>query len=150
MATIRLPSDFKEFLSLLNSNSVRYLLIGGYAVGYYGHIRTTGDMDVWVEPTHENATRVISALSAFGFGDASKEPAFFENKRNVARMGIPPMRIEVLTGISGVEFSECYERRIAAEIDGIPVAVINLEDLRKNKMASGRPKDLADLDELSG
>lgn len=146
MATIRLPKDFKEFLSLLNSNEVRYLLIGGYAVGFHGYVRATADMDVWVDRTPQNAERVVHVLREFGF--TSADPDFFLQERKVARMGNPPMRIELLTGISGVEFVDCYSRRCSAVIDGIKVEVIGLADLLVNKKSSGRTKDLADTEEL--
>jgi hypothetical protein len=109
---ILLPPDFKEFLQLLNSNEVEYLLIGGYAVGYYGYPRATADMDIWVNATAENAAKVAAVLGAFGFSEVS--PDIFLRERQVIRMGVPPLRIEVLTSISGVSFSECFaesERR---------------------------------------
>ena len=146
MGTIRLPSDFSEFLKLLNSSGAEYLLIGGYAVNYYGYSRSTGDMDVWVGCTEKNAARVASALRAFGF--ASADPKMFSTPGQVIRMGFPPLRLEILTSISGVEFEECYERRENVELDEISVPVIRLEDLRTNKKASGRSKDLADLEQL--
>jgi hypothetical protein len=124
-------------------------LIGGYAVGFHGHVRATADMDVWVERSPENAARVVRALREFGFASANPSPEFFVQKRKVARMGVPPMRIEVLTSISGVEFAECYSRKCSAVIDGVDVQVIGLEDLRANKKASGRTKDLADFEELA-
>lgn len=148
MATIQLPNDFKEFLSLLNSNEVKYLLIGGYAVSFYGYVRATADMDVWVERSSENAVRVVQSLKEFGFTSEGSSPEFFTQKRKVARMGIPPMRIEVLTSISGVDFAECYPRRCSVVIDGVNVDVISVNDLLVNKRASNRTKDLADVEEL--
>ena len=146
MGTIQLPSDFNEFLKLLNSSGAEYLLIGGYAVNYYGYSRSTGDMDVWVGCTEENAARVASALRAFGF--ASADPQMFSKPGQVIRMGFPPLRLEILTTVSGVEFAECYERRESVALDDVPVPVIRLEDLKTNKKASGRSKDLADLEGL--
>jgi len=146
MATkIRLQADLKEFLSLLASNRVEYLLIGGYAVGYYGYPRPTGDMDVWIAISPQNARRIVSALSEFGF-TASTERFLEEN--SVVRMGVPPFRLEILTTIDGVDFSECYEARNTVVIDGVEVNLINLHDLRRNKKASGRLKDLSDLENL--
>src|SRR5689334_4362487 len=103
---IQLPSDFKEFLKLLNSHEVRYLLIGGYAVNYHGYPRATGDIDVWVDREPSNAARVTAALHDFGFRQAS--PELFIEPGNVVRMGVSPLRIEVLTRPSGVEFADCY------------------------------------------
>jgi len=143
--TIRLQVDLKEFLRLLASNNVEYLLIGGYAVGYYGYPRPTGDLDVWIAISPENARRVVSALSEFGF-TASAEQFLEEN--SVVRMGVPPFRLEILTTIDGVDFSGCYAARNNVVIDGVKVSLINLQHLRLNKKASGRLKDLSDLENL--
>jgi predicted nucleotidyltransferase len=143
-----LPSDFRDFLRLLNSNNVRYLLIGGYAVSYHGYSRATADMDVWIALDLENANRVVSALREFGFSSSELAVSLFLEKGRVVRMGVPPLRIEILTTISGVSFEDCYRQRITAQIDGVDVPVISLEDLKINKRASGRFKDLADLEQL--
>lgn len=143
--TIRLQADLKEFLSLLASNKVEYLLIGGYAVGYYGYPRPTGDMDVWVAMSPENAERIVRTFAAFA---ASVPAEKFLEKNSVVRMGVPPFRLEVLTTIDGVEFPDCYQARNRVNIDGVDVDLINLSDLRKNKAASGRLKDLSDLENL--
>jgi len=135
-------------LRLLNSKKVKYLVVGGYALGIHGYVRATGDIDVWVEASGENAKKLVGVVSEFGFrGPELTEGLFLESNR-VIRMGLPPVRIEVLTGVSGVTFAECYASRLTADLDGVPVAVISLGDLKKNKRASGRPKDLADLEEL--
>ena len=111
MATIRLPSDFKDFLKLLNANQVEYLLIGGYAVGYHGYPRATGDMDVWVAVNPENADRIVVALKQFGFAVPELSAELFLRQNQIVRMGLPPVRIELTTTISGVEFQECYAVR---------------------------------------
>ena len=143
-----LPSDFREFLKLLNSRNVRYLLIGGYAVGYHGYSRATADMDLWIDIDPDNAARVVSVLREFGFASAELEPSLFLDEGKIVRMGVPPLRIEILTTISGVSFGDCYSQRVTAQIDGLEVPVISLEQLKVNKRASGRFKDLADLDQL--
>ncbi len=145
---ILLPPDLKEFLRLLHSNGVEYLLVGGYAVGYYGYPRATGDMDVWIARTAENAEKVTVALTAFGFGEASVSPELFTTPNRVFRMGNPPLRIELLTGISGVEFADCWQRRIIFNVDGISINIIDLDDLKQNKRASGRMKDKNDIANL--
>jgi hypothetical protein len=146
MATkIRLQADLKEFLRLLGSNRVEYLLIGGYAVGYYGYPRPTGDLDVWIAISPENARRVVSALSEFGF---TASPEKFLEENSVVRMGVPPFRLEILTTIDGVNFSECYAARNTVVIDEVELDLINLSHLRVNKKASGRLKDLSDLENL--
>ena len=146
---VKLPPDFKEFLKLLKEHEVRYLLIGGYAVGYHGYARATEDMDIWIAVHHDNARKIVSALRAFGFDDASLNPELFLQKPKIIRMGFPPMRLEITTSISGVEFDECYAARISTEMDGVDVNVIDLENLKKNKKASGRAKDIADVERLS-
>jgi predicted nucleotidyltransferase len=148
MGTTLLPRDFKEFLTSLNSRNVRYLLIGGYAVSYYGYVRATADLDVWVEPTAINARQVVAALNDFGIKVPELTEAIFIARDQVARIGVPPIRIELLTSISGVEFEECYAHRLNAVIDEITVPVISLEHLKENKKASGRLKDLNDLEML--
>ena len=145
---IRLPPDFKEFLKLLNSHRVEYLLIGGYAVGYHGYPRPTGDMDIWVAVSPQNAVRVAETLREFGFSAESVPASLFAEPGKIIRMGVPPMRLEIVTTISGVEFAACFARRIAAEIDGVSVNIIGLGDLKINKRASGRHKDLNDLEQL--
>jgi hypothetical protein len=145
---IRLPTDFKEFLQLLHSESVEYLLVGGYAVGYHGHPRATGDIDIWINPTAENAEALTRALRRFGFSAATVDPRMFEHAHQVFCIGVPPLRIELLTSVSGLQFDKTFADRVNTELDGVPVTVISLERLKVNKRASGRLKDLADLESL--
>lgn len=148
MATIRLPPDFKEFLQLLNSHGVEYLLIGGYAVGYYGYPRPTGDMDVWVAMHQENAEKLVAVLQEFGFHTPELSPTLFITPSQIVRLGNPPLRLEILTTISGVTFEECYAQRTRDRIDDIEIDLIDLQSLKINKRASGRFKDLSDLENL--
>ena len=148
MATIPLPSDFKEFLRSLNDNRVEYLLIGGYAVGYHGYVRATADLDVWVRNNQTNAERVVRALTEFGFGGGDLRPELFTEPNNVVRMGVAPLRIEILVTIDGVEFEECFGQRVVADWDDLEVPVISRQQLVRNKRASGRPNDLADIERL--
>lgn len=148
MTTIRLPDDFKEFLRLLDDHDVRYLIVGGYAVGFHGYPRSTGDMDVWVETTPENADRLVDVLKEFGFDVPDLEPGLFLESDRVIRMGHPPLRIELLTSVSGVSFSKSFRTRVQDTIEGVPVCFIGLEKLKENKQASGRHKDLDDLEHL--
>jgi predicted nucleotidyltransferase len=143
-----LPDDFREFLKLCNQKRVKYLLIGGYAVGYYGYPRATADMDVWVERSPENAAKLVKVMTEFGFGGAEISADLFLEEGKILRIGVPPVRLEILNAISGVTFGECYPTRKRANLDGIRVNVISLADLKKNKKAAGRPKDLDDLDHL--
>lgn len=148
MARIELHPDFKDFLRLLNTHSVKYLLVGGYAVGYHGYPRATGDMDIWIEVSEENSKRTAAAFRDFGMPEEGISEGLFMEKNKVIRMGMPPVRLEVITSASGVEFSECYSKRDVIEIEGIPVNFISLEDLKTNKAAAKRHKDLEDLDHL--
>lgn len=147
--TFTLDPDFKEFIASLNSEGVRYLLLGGYAVNYHGYHRFTGDIDFWLDTDRENAKRVSLALQRFGFSPAAVAPELFTEPNKVHMFGRPPVRIDLLTGPSGVEFDDCYSRRIVDTIDGVELSIIGLDDLRRNKQASGRDKDLADLKKLS-
>ncbi len=148
MAWPDVPDDFKEFLKLVSAKRVKYLLIGGYAVGYYGYPRATGDMDLWIDMSQRNAARVIEALVEFGFEVEDLRLDLFLKKDQIVRLGVPPLRIEILTTIAGVEFKGCYRRRRRVAVDGVPTAIISLADLKINKAASGRPRDLDDLEHL--
>ena len=139
MATILLPRDSKEFLKLLNSHQVEYLLIGGYAVGYHGYPRATGDMDLWVAIHQNNAEKLVAALSEFGFNPSQLSTNLFLTENQIVRLGVPPLRIKLLTTISGVSFDRCYSERIIDVIDDVEVHIINREHLKQNKQASGRP-----------
>ncbi len=149
MTTIRLPTEFKELLKLLNCNKVKYLLVGGYAVGYYGYPRATGDIDIWVEKTEKNADKILKVLKKFGFKVSQINKQLLVREKQILRMGNPPLRIEILTSISGVFFEECYYEAVIAKISGINVPFINLKHLLLNKKAAGRLKDLNDVEQLS-
>lgn len=145
---MRLPQDFKEFLQLLNLNQVEYLLVGGYAVGYHGYPRATGDMDIWLAATQENESRLARALVAFGFSPETVAREFSLREKQVIRMGVPPVRIDLLTNASGVNFGDCSQRALVRPLDGVETPIISLADLRVNKKAAGRLKDLSDLENL--
>ncbi len=145
---ISLPNDFKEFLKSLNDKGVEYLLIGGYAVAYYGYPRATNDIDVWIAIHPENAERVVAALRDFGFDTPELSIELFLQANRIVRMGMPPMRIEISTPISGVDFAACYTMRRTAVLDGVEVPIISLPHLKINKRASGRYKDPNDLENL--
>jgi len=148
MATIHLPSDFKEFLKLLNAHQVEYLLIGGYAVGFHGYPRATVDMDIWIAMNPANSQRIVTVLKEFGFDLPELSPELFLKEWQIIRLGVPPVRIELATTVSGVNFNECYAERIADILDGVKVNLISLRHLKINKKASGRHQDLADLENL--
>lgn len=143
-----LTDDFREFLKLCNQKRVKYLLIGGYAVGHYGYPRATADMDIWIEISSENAAKMVEVLIAFGFDVPELSADLFLERGKILRMGVPPLRLEILNEIDGVTFEKCYSARKRVMMDRIKVNVISLEHLRMNKAASGRMKDLDDLEHL--
>ncbi len=145
----KLNQDFLEFIKLLESNRVQYLIVGGYAVGVHGFLRYTGDIDFFVAIREENAARVLAVFEQFGFGGIGLKKDDFLRKDFVVEIGREPKKIQVLTGIDGVSFDECYERYLSVDCDGLQMKCIGLEDLIKNKKASGRAKDLIDVEELS-
>jgi len=148
MAMIPLPPDFKDFLKLLNAHNVEYLLIGGYAVGYYGYPRATVDLDIWIAIHRQNAEKIVAVLKEFGFDPPELSPELFLKENQIIRMGVPPLRLEITTHISGVEFNDCYQSRVVDMVDGVEINLISLENLKTNKKASGRYKDLNDLENL--
>ncbi len=143
-----LNKDFREFIELLNSNKVKYLLVGGYAIALHGHPRYTKDLDIWLELSEENASKVMKALNDFGFGDLDVTKEDFLHEGMVVQLGYPPNRIDLINSPDGVDFTECYQSKVEVEIDGLIISVIDLENLKKNKKASGRLQDLADLEKL--
>jgi hypothetical protein len=134
----------------LNAHEVRYLVVGGYAVGLHGHPRYTKDIDIWIERTPLNAEHLMHALAEFGFENVGLAEDDFLSPAQVVQLGRPPNRIDLLTSLSGVPFSDCYENRVAETIEGTEVHYIGLADLKKNKRALGRHQDLADIDHLGG
>jgi len=145
---IALPLDFKEFLNLLKDKNIQYLLIGGYAVGYHGYPRATNDMDIWIRIEPKTAEQMVLTLKEFGFDTSQLSKKLFLKENTIVRMGVPPMRIEIFTTISGVKFEECFQQRVVDEIDGIEVNIISLKQLKINKKASGRHRDLDDFENL--
>ncbi len=129
---------------------VRCLLVGGHAVAAHGYPRYTKDLDLWLDPTPENAERVLAALAEFGFGGAGATPEDFSTPGRVIQLGVEPHRIVLLTEVEGLEFAACYSSRAIVDLAGIPVPVLNLQDLIHNKEVVGRPQDLADAAALRG
>jgi len=145
---MQLPPDFREFLQFLHSEGTEYLLVGGYAVGYYGYPRATGDMDIWFAANRTNAEALVRVFRKFGFSAESVSVELFLTENQVIRMGVPPLQIDLLTNASGVDFANCYAQRKLVVIDGVEVSLIDLENLKANKRSSGRAKDLDDLEHL--
>jgi hypothetical protein len=143
-----LNRDFKEFAELLAAKGVEYLVVGGYALAVHGRPRYTGDLDLWVANTDANVARLLEALAAFGFGSLQLKAADFAPDDAVVQLGYPPGRIDLLTGIDGVRFADCYPRRNMVGVSGVELPVIHLDDFKANKRAAARPRDLADLASL--
>ena len=141
---MKLQRDLREFIELLNSHGIDYVVVGGHAVAYHGHPRFTGDIDFLVRPTQQNGARLVEALRAFGFSELSLAAEDFVKPESIVQLGRPPNRIDLLTSISAVSFEEAWSSRVHADLDGLPVAFLGLDELLKNKQASGRPKDVAD------
>ncbi len=145
---MKLCRDLREFIALLNSHDVDYLIVGGHAVAYHGYPRYTGDIDFFIRATEVNAQRMMAVLEAFGFADVGIAAADFTTEGRVIQLGLPPNRIDLVTGISGVSFGEAWTSRVHATLDGIPVPLIGKEALLKNKRSAGRAKDLADIEAI--
>jgi hypothetical protein len=143
-----LHPDWKEFLQLLNSRGVDYLVVGAHARGFYGIPRYTRDIDVFVRMSKTNAARMELVLREFGFASLSITADDFLVPGRVLQLGVEPYRIDLLTSISGVEFEDAWADRVTGDLGGVPVAFISLRAFRQNKLAAGRPKDLADLADL--
>ncbi len=144
-------SDFKEFCECLNRHNVEYVVVGGYAVAFYGAPRYTGDFDTFVRPARENLQKALNAIAEFGFGDATREvtPEQWLERRSILIMGAPPNRIDVLVDIDGVSFDEAREGAIQATYGGAPVQYIGYQALLRNKAAAGRTKDAFDVEALT-
>lgn len=140
-----LNRDFQEFAELLNAKGVEYLVVGGYALAAHGHPRYTGDIDFWIRPTPGNIELLLTVLADFGFGSLGLQPLDFAADM-VVQLGQPPRRIDLLTAIDGVAFDDCFARAEQVEVGGVKLKIIGLDDFKANKRASGRLKDLVDLE----
>jgi hypothetical protein len=140
--------DFRELLALFNAHHVEYLVIGGYALAFHGAPRFTGDLDIFVKPDAVNAQRILTALEAFGFASVGLTPNDFERPDQVIQLGVPPVRIDLITSITGVSWDEAWAGRVAGRYGDMPVSFIGREQFITNKRATGRTKDVADLEVL--
>lgn len=140
--------DFKELLELFNGHKVEYMIVGAYALAFHGVPRFTGDMDIFVRPSAENARNVLSALTAFGFGSLQLTSDDFQNPASVVQLGVPPIRIDIMTSISGVTWPEADAGKQEGRYGDVPVFFLGREQYIANKRATKRTKDLADLEAL--
>ncbi len=147
---MKLDKDFNEFVELFVANDVRFLVVGGYALAAHGYPRATDDFDAWVWANSENAVKIVDCLTKFGFGSLNLSTDDFTTLDRVVQLGYPPYRIDIITSISGVEFDSAWANRLVVDVDGLHVPFIGRDDLLKNKRATGRPKDLLDVERLMG
>jgi hypothetical protein len=140
-----LNADLREFIGLLNSHGVEYVIVGAHCLAFHARPRYTGDLDIFVRPTADNAERLVTALRAFGFGSIAEDAAAFTEPEQVIQLGRAPNRIDLLTSLTGVTADESFATKVPAELGGLPVFVLAKELLLKNKRATGRPQDLADV-----
>jgi hypothetical protein len=145
---MNLEEDLREFVELLNALNVRYIVVGAFAVAYHGRPRFTADLDLFIERSHENAERLVQVLERFGFGGLNLSIDDFLQEDQVVQLGIAPNRIDLLTFLSGVNFQDAWATREQGEIEGLTVPFISREMLKRNKAATGRSQDLADLEHL--
>jgi hypothetical protein len=145
---INFPPDFREFIELLESHEVEYLIVGGYAVGYHGHPRFTGDLDIWLKLSSENSQKILATVTQFGFGSLGLTASDFLIPENVIQLGYPPLRIDLLNDIDGVSFDECFTKRERVNFEGLEYNIISYDDLLRNKRATNRGRDLGDIESL--
>lgn len=145
---MRIQADFRELLELFNAHGVEYLIVGGYALAFHGVPRYTGDLDVLVNPEPENAQRILAALADFGFGSLGLSIGDFTQLENVVQLGVPPVRIDLVTSLTGVSWPEAFSGKAAGTYGDIPVYFIGREQFLANKRATGRKRDLADIEAL--
>lgn len=141
--------DFIDFIDLLNLHKVDYMIIGAHALAYHGRPRHTGDLDIWIKPSDTNASKMVSVLNDFGFGSLGLQEQDFLKENYVTQLGYPPLRIDILNTISGVEFDEAYRNKVETDIDDLRVNFINIKEFVQNKIATGRAKDIGDIESLN-
>jgi len=145
---MEVQKDFKELLALFNEHKVEYVIVGGYALAFHGAPRYTGDIDILIHPDTANAHRILKALDDFGFGSINVTAEDFEKPENVIQLGVPPVRVDIITSITGVSWEDVCAGRIQGKYGDIPVYYIGRKQFISNKRAVGRKKDLADLEAL--
>ena len=145
---ITIPNDFKELLRLLNSHKVEYIIVGAYALALHGSPRFTGDLDIYVKPDIPNASHILAALGEFGFGSLELQEKDFAEPHRVIQLGMPPVRIDLLTSLTGISWEDAIEDKLEGELGGVPVLYLGKTQYIRNKKALGRQKDLADAEIL--
>lgn len=148
MTSLRMNRDFSELLLAFNANGVEYLVVGAHALAAYGHVRATKDLDVWIRANEKNARKVLQAISEFGAPSGDLTADDLSNPGTVFQIGIPPLRIDIITEIDGVEFAAAWPDRFRTKFGGVPAFVISRQHLIDNKKAAARLQDLADVEQL--
>jgi hypothetical protein len=143
-----LSKDFKEFIALLNKHDVKYLVVGGYAVAIHGYPRYTKDLDVWIALSPGNADKMLMVLNDFGFGELELTAEDFTKSDQIIQLGYPPNRIDIITSLTGINFNDSYENRLVIDLGDIEILVIDRDNLKKNRLATGRLQDLADAENI--
>jgi len=147
---MEIQKDFKEFFALFNAHKVEYVIVGGYALAFHGAPRYTGDIDVLVRAEDANAQKILAALSDFGFSELDLSVNDFSDPDRVLQLGMPPVRIDILTSLTGITWQEATTDTLDLDYGGVPVKVVGREALLTNKRATGRAQDLADIEALEG
>ncbi len=145
---MQLTKDLREFIELLNSNSVEYLIVGAFAVAWHGYPRFTADIDFFIRSTEANADTLVAVLRDFGFSTLQIQRDDLNRPNRVVQLGAKPNRIDLITSIEGVDFDQAWANRVQGTLDGLPVPFISLDDLILNKQSTGRAKDKGDAEEL--
>lgn len=143
-----LDQDFEDFVQLLNQHSVDYMVVGGYALAFHGKPRHTGDLDIWIDLSETNAEKMCAVIADFGMASLGLQTEDFLESGAITQIGYPPLRIDILNEIDGVNFKEAYPNKLVIDVDGLPVNYISLDDLIQNKQASGRHQDISDIKSL--
>ena len=143
-----LDQDFEDFVELLNQYGVDYMVVGGYALAFHGKPRHTGDLDIWIDISEENATKMYAVIAGFGMASLGLQKEDFLESGVITQIGYPPLRIDILNEIDGVNFKQAYPNKLVIDVDGLPVNYISLDDLIQNKQASGRHQDISDIKSL--
>jgi predicted nucleotidyltransferase len=143
-----LAKDFEDFVKLLNQNHVAYMIVGGYALAFHGKPRHTGDLDIWIQNSDDNSDKLVNVIKEFGLGSLGLTKADFLQEGYVTQIGYPPLRIDILNSIDGVNFDDAFQNKLLINIDGLDINYIGLKDFIDNKIASGRSQDIVDLKEI--
>jgi hypothetical protein len=145
---MEIQKDFKELLGLFNAHKVEYLVVGGYALAFHGAPRFTGDIDLLVKPDSKNAQRILAALNDFGFGSLDLSESDFIRQNSVVQLGVPPIRIDIITSLSGVDWDKAQAGKVSGDYGGVATSFLGKKEFILNKKSIGRKKDLADLEAL--